>query len=50
LEEEQTGGMDRLICNHLPHLPFGNLLGFIAAPGSVFRINNDYHVLFWFLG
>lgn len=38
LEEEQTGGMDRLICNHLPHLPFGNLLGFIAVAASFLAV------------
>ena len=37
LEEDQTGGMEDLICKHLP-LPFGNLLGFLAAPGSVFEL------------
>ena len=32
LEEEEIARIDHLICDHLP---FSNLLGFIAAPGSV---------------
>eukprot|EP00435_Cladocopium_sp_Y103_P067964 s503_g30.t2 len=38
LEEDQTGGMEDLICNHLPHLPFGNLLGFLAVGASFLTV------------
>ena len=40
LEEDQTGGMEDLICKHLP-LRFGNLLGFVVVRGSILSTSND---------